>query len=350
MSAELQFPDIKGEMVAAQGAAAGTAPIAPLTAVDLTKMALSRFDQNWRVKAKELVTRYDGVVYDATTTKGYNDLKAAIAEVRAPRYAAQNVSKASKSELAAVSRAVGVQEKAIIEYLSPTEQALVAQLEAEDTRRAAAKAAKEQAERERVARHEGKLELIRGYVKGANKVASTNLQIGIDKLAAMTFGPEWEEDADQARGAQEATLVALREILQETLAREQREAEVEAQRLANEAEKQRLAEERRRLAEEQRARDQAEKQRLAQVPAVQNIPTAAAEPPPPIAPDRPTTGSAEPAVRTAAETRIAAANMVAVMFGSFTHGGCWSFTPSGLADLIDFVLNRPSGSEEKACG
>ena len=80
--------------------------------VDLLALALSRFGQ-WRAGAAALVERYRAVAFDLSTATGYAELTKAIAEVRAPRYAAQNVAKASKSELAGISKAVGAEEAAV---------------------------------------------------------------------------------------------------------------------------------------------------------------------------------------------------------------------------------------------
>ena len=83
-------------------------PTTEVAKVDLKALALTRFG-DWRTQAQALVAKYRAVVFDCTTTKGYEEARKALAVVRAPRYAAQNVSKASKAELAQVSKAVGAE-------------------------------------------------------------------------------------------------------------------------------------------------------------------------------------------------------------------------------------------------
>jgi hypothetical protein len=117
MSTVLDFPELPE---------APAAPQALPTTIDLQALALSRFG-DWRPKAAALVAKYKGVIFDVTTAKGLADATAARLEVRAPRYAAQNVSKESKSELARVSKAIGAEEQAIIDALAATEEHIHAQ-------------------------------------------------------------------------------------------------------------------------------------------------------------------------------------------------------------------------------
>ena len=130
MSETLEFPSIVIDQPTPRSAA---------LVVDLKALALTRFGE-WRPQAAALVAKFKDVAFAVQTPKGYDEAKKALAEVRAPRYAAQNVSKESKSELAAVSKAVGAEEAAITAALADTEAAIEAQIVSEDARRATEKA------------------------------------------------------------------------------------------------------------------------------------------------------------------------------------------------------------------
>lgn len=241
-----------------------------LAKVDLQQLALSRFGE-WRTQVAELVATYKDVVYDCKTTAGMAQAIAARAAVRAPRYAAQNVSKASKSELAKVSKAIGAEEQAIIEALATTEEGIDRQIRVEEERKANEKAERERLDLARRMRHEANIDLIVQYKSAAIGLTSEQIGRGIAKLdlmrarlAAQDALDAWEEYADRAKEAIEATTQELVTMRAAALEREQAAAEAERQRLENEAEKTRLAEERRVLAAERAA---VEAERVAQAAA-----------------------------------------------------------------------------------
>lgn len=215
MNETLSYPEID----------APAAPASPLATIDLQALALSRFG-DWRPKAKALVDKYKGVIFDVTTPKGMADATAARIEVRAPRYAAQNVSKASKSELARVSKAIGAEEQAIIDALAETEAHIHAQIEAENSRRAAIEAA-------RVAKHRAGIETIRSYAAQAQGKTAAQITAAITALMALSFGDEWQEFRDEAAEAAIATRDALVALRDATAEREAEAARIEAQRIEN---------------------------------------------------------------------------------------------------------------------
>lgn len=253
MNAVLDFPEIidppTDEEVRAAAAQipshiiiVNPAKTTELAKVDLKALALARFG-SWKPEAEKIVAKFKGVIFtDLGTVKGYEALTKAIAEVRAPRFAAQNVSKASKSELAAVSKAVGTEEAAVIAFLDATEKELVAQKDAEDERREAKKLADKAIEDARIAKHESGIVVIRSYLTLAQGHPSDAIARGIAKLEAMTFGAEWEEFAVKAANAQCDTVDALRALMLATKAAEDEKAAriAETERLALVAEEQRV--------------------------------------------------------------------------------------------------------------
>lgn len=258
--------------------------------IDLQALALTRFG-DWRPKAAALVAKYKGVIFDVSTTKGLADATAARLEVRAPRYAAQSVSKASKSELARVSKAIGAEEQAVIDALAATEEHIDAQIRAGEAQRAAEKAQRDRIEAERVAKHRAGIERIRSYVAQAQGKTSAQIEAGLQILLAMRFddSANFEEFADDAAQAMHATLEALRNMRDTAQAREAEAARIEAQRIeqarvaAEQAERQRkLDEQAVELSRKLKAIDDAaaalvaqqlaEQQRLAAELAAQNTP------------------------------------------------------------------------------
>ena len=189
-----------------------------LAAVEMQAVAIARFG-DWRIGAAELVKRFAAVVFDCTTTKGMKEAEDARAEVRAPRYLAQNVAKNSKTELAAISRAVGAEEKAIIDALAETEAHIEGQISAELARKAAIKAEAARVELARKEAHENGIARIRGSAAGAIGKTSAQILRGIAHLedADMTG---WEEFIAAARAAQAEAITTLRTMAAAALAAE----------------------------------------------------------------------------------------------------------------------------------
>lgn len=265
MSAVLDFPVL--DAPAATGGA--------IAKIDLKALALSRFG-DWKPEAEKVVAKYKGVIFDATTPKGYKSLTEAIAEVRAPRYAAQNVSKASKSELAAVSKAVGSEEAAVAAFLDATEAELVAQKDAEDARRAQETERLRLLEVARVAGFNAKIAAIRECVTKARGLTAERITKGIAIVEAFTFSTEdWAEFAVPAANAQCETLEAMRALLAAAV----HDETVEAQRVEQAAEQARVAEEQR----VERERLGAERVELARQRAELEAARAAAAPAAPVA-------------------------------------------------------------------
>ena len=237
---------------------AGTA----VAKVDLLALALSRFGE-WRAGAAALVERYRAVAFDLSTSKGYAELTKAIAEVRAPRFAAQNVSKASKSELAGISKAIGAEEAAVTAYLADTEARLVKIRDDHDAKVAAAKVEAARVEAERIAGHQEGIAAIKSFLARCQGLPSSRIELGIVQLAEQAYGEDWQEFRVPAASAQCETLEAMRNLLASTKAAEDAAAAIEAQRLENARLAAELAaeHERQRIEQARIAADQAEQQR-----------------------------------------------------------------------------------------
>lgn len=262
MSEVLEFPPIIDPLPAAAPApaapkSAASNAIAELAGKDLTAVALARFG-DWRPKVAELVQRIDAEVLDVSTPKGLERAKALRMEIREPRYNAQKVATAAKSELAKVSKAIGAELEAITNATKATEDRLHSsittreeEIEAERKRRAEAEAA-------RVAAHQSKLATIRGYAEQAKGKGSEVIAKGLEFIKGLAIGPEWEEFQAQAQAEKEQTIVTVEQALQDALA-----AEAETRRLiAQRAEQERIAaEQAAQAAELERQRAELERER-----------------------------------------------------------------------------------------
>lgn len=245
--------------------------------VDLLTVALSRFG-DWRPEAKRLVEKYKNVVFDVASTKGMAEAHAARLEVRKPRFAAQNVSKASKSELAKVSKAVGAEETAIIEALAETEEHIDSQIRAEVERKARVKAEEEAAEAARKQVHTDNLARLAGYVASATGKTATQLAAAIAFVEGVDTS-SYEEFSGEADAIKRRVLDALRRMHNLELDEEEMEQKREAARIEQERVAQLQREADARLAAE-RAAFEAEKAAwvAAQQAAVAPAPAPAPEP------------------------------------------------------------------------
>ena len=231
---ETPFPEISEardkHAAAAQHPVPQQTPASAVAKVDLLALALSRFGE-WRAGAAALVERYRAVAFDLSTPKGYAELTKAISEVRAPRFAAQNVAKASKSELAGVSKAIGAEEAAVTAFLDATEKRLVALRDAHDAKVAADKAEAARLEDERIAGHQAKIATIKSFLGRCQGLPAARIALGIEQLQGQAYSADdWQEFAVPAANAQCETLEAMRTLHAQTVEREADAARLKLQR------------------------------------------------------------------------------------------------------------------------
>lgn len=253
-AAILDSPPIEAPPLAAAPAPALVAVVPPVAALPLTikETVLAQF----AVAEKAVVAlaeKYRAVAFDVTTTKGMTEAKAARQDLRENgRFLVQRAEKSVKDDVNSLKKVMADEVERIVGIVKPVEDAIDAQIKAEEERKAAAKAERERIEAERVAAHEAGIAKIRAYLAHCQQPGMTAERIGkgIDMLAAVTFGPEWQEFAVKAAEAQAETLTAMRELHTAAVEREAAAAQAEADRIAREAEQQRQAEENARVAAE----------------------------------------------------------------------------------------------------
>lgn len=201
-----------------------------LARIDIQAVALARFG-DWREHVAELVTKYGDVAFDLSTVKKLDDAKEVRRQIRDVRIGGDKISKALKSQLRAISSAVGEEAEAIALAVKGVEAHVHEQIEAEEKRKAEA-ATKE---RERKAAHELNLARIRGYVDLAKDKISDEIAQAIQFVQDnVVIDDTWEEFKERGTAALAETLDALRE-LRDTTAEKERQAE-EAEKLRRDTE------------------------------------------------------------------------------------------------------------------
>lgn len=207
----------------------------------------------------ELRHRFDGVVFDVSTTKGDKEARGFRKELVALRTTLEAKRKELKAPALAYAKRIDDEAKAITLEILGLEEPIDAQIKAEEARKEAERAAKAEAERQRVAAIQERIANdITGAVRGAVGRSFSEISQILSDVGAMVIGAEFEEFQAQAQAAKGETLDKLRDMQQSALAREEEEARIKAER---EAEAARLAAER---AELERLRaEAAERERVA---------------------------------------------------------------------------------------
>lgn len=178
----------------------------------------------------DLTAKYANVVYDVATTKGMDEAKAARLAIREPRYAVQRATKAAKDELNSIKKNVEERGAQIIEALTRIEDPIDAQVKAEEERKAAEKARKEQAERERVEAIQMAIGSIRAIPLNVVEASATYIKQALDQVAALEITEQhYAEFLPHAADAKDAAVSQLIAMHQRAVATEQAQAELKAQ-------------------------------------------------------------------------------------------------------------------------
>lgn len=258
------------EMTAVQSA---TTSIAPLSIKDTVLAQFSEAQQT----ITALASRYQNVVFDVATPKGMREALAARAELRDNgRFFLTRAEKRIKGEVNDLKRVMAEKVEELVAIVQPVEDAVDAQIKAEEQRKAAEKAELARIEGERVAAHQAGLAKLRGYVAQAKGQPLEKIERAFEVLAATVIGPEWQEFAGQAEDLRQSVVSELRGL-----------ADLELQRLENERQAALVAAERAAL---QKEREELEAARRAQAAPAPAAPVEFFAPPavPPVPPSQPT--------------------------------------------------------------
>lgn len=163
-----------------------------------------------------MADRYRDVVYDVTTTKGMKEAIAARAELRDDgRRMLTRTEKKVKDDVNELKQVMSAEVERLIAIVKPVEDAIDAQIKVEETRKATEKAERERKETERIAAHQANIAQLRGYVARAEGQPLAAIQGAIVALNELTFGEEWEEFAQAAGEARDATVTALQALVKQ---------------------------------------------------------------------------------------------------------------------------------------
>ncbi|MBD9406240.1 hypothetical protein IB236_12905 [Acidovorax sp. ACV02] len=185
---------------------------------------------------RAMAEKYRNVVYDVTTTKGMNDAKAARAELRDDgRRMLTRTEAAVKADVNELKKVMGDEVERLVAIVKPVEDAIDAQIKAEEKRKADEKAERDRKEAERVGAHRANIEQLKAYVEQAEGQPVEVIEKAIAALGDMTFGEEWEEFAQEAEAACLATVQRLLAMV------ESEKTRIENARLQRELEEARAA-------------------------------------------------------------------------------------------------------------
>ena len=222
-----------------------------------------------------LAEKYRAVAFNVSTTKGMSEAKAARLELREKgRFAVQRAEKSVKADVNDLKRVMADEVARLVAIIQPVEDAIDAQIKAEEERKAAEKAERDRIEAERVAQHTARLAKIGAYLTHCKQPGMTAARIaaGIEMLAKTTFGADWQEFEGRALAAQVETLQAMRILHAQVAEREAEVIRLEAQRQEQARIAEQQAEAARVLAQQQAelaAQQQAAAANVARIDAIQ---------------------------------------------------------------------------------
>jgi len=217
--------------------------------VEVTQ-AVAEFD---RVAAglAELESKYKGVVYEVTTTKGMTEAKEARRAVREPRIEVEKIRKAAKAPILALGKKLDAEAARITKALEAIEGPLDDQIKAEESRQESERQEKVEAEIKRVSDLQARIGEIRAEVTRCAGLSARELAEILELWSPL--GNDFQEFQPQAEDAYAATLAKLRELHSAAVAHEAEQAKIKAER-----------EELARLKAEQAVREAAERARIAE--------------------------------------------------------------------------------------
>lgn len=157
-----------------------------------------------------MAEKYRDVVYNVADTKGMAEAKAARADLRDNgRRMLTRTEAAVKADVNELKKVMGDEVERLVAIVKPVEDAIDAQIKAEETRKAEEKAKRDKEEADRVAAHRTNIEQLKAYVDQAEGQPVEVIEKAIATLGEMTFSEEWEEFAQEAEATCLATVQRL---------------------------------------------------------------------------------------------------------------------------------------------
>lgn len=238
-------------------------PQSPGTAITVAEQARAALKSEQTEKDFRALVEQSRTINGITNTDGYKQCHSArMALVRA-RTTLAALDKEVRAKLVETNKGIIAECKRLTAIVEPEEQRLQKIQEAYDAKIAAEKKAKEQAEAQRKADIQARIDHIRNIPLDLTGSSSAEIHRHIENLRVLTLDDSFQEFKAQAEGAKATVIVRLEKMLSLAVAAESEAARLAVERAAQEAERQRLAreraeqeaaaaKERARIAEEQR--------------------------------------------------------------------------------------------------
>ena len=259
----LQYPalDDAPEVSAPARPAAPAKPSAIADSIAVVQGEVAKFDQiESGLRAIETAHPKDVIVANIETPAGMKVAEAGWRAYRNPRLEVEKARRSAKAPVLSLGKSIDNFAGDLETRLRSGEDHYKAQIDAEETRRAAEKAEAKRLDDERIAKHQANIAAIRSFLGYSQGLPAARIALGIERLQGQVYGEDWQEFAVPAANAQCETLEAMRTLHAQTVEREAEAARLEAQReeqarvAAEQAEAaRRLDEQRAELARQQRA-------------------------------------------------------------------------------------------------
>ena len=178
----------------------------------------------------DLRHRFLGVAFNVSTTKGMDEAKKARQEVKGYRTALENKRKEIKAPALERCRLIDDEAKTITAALLEIEEPIDQQIKAEEARKEAEKAAKAEAERQRVAAIRTQIDTIKNHAAFAvGKSADAILKI-LSGVEGFEIGEDFQEFKPEAEQAKAETLDKIKALHEAQVQHESEQARIAAQR------------------------------------------------------------------------------------------------------------------------
>lgn len=178
----------------------------------------------------DLRHRFLGVAFNVSTTKGMDEAKKARQEVKGYRTALENKRKEIKAPALERCRLIDDEAKTITAALLEIEEPIDQQIKAEEARKESEKAAKAEAERQRIAAIRTQIDTIKNHAAFAvGKSADAILKI-LSGVEGFEIGEDFQEFKPEAEQAKAETLDKIKALHEAQVQHESEQARIAAER------------------------------------------------------------------------------------------------------------------------
>lgn len=204
--------------------------VEPGTALTVTQRAsIALGSDKHEKKLVELASRYTAITV-ITNNAGFQECHAARIALKNERVQLEKEGKAARDDAAKFQKAVIEEQRRLIAIIEPEELRLQKLQDAWEAKVAAEKAAKEKAERDRVARIQAEIDRFTEFPISMLGKPSAVIAAAIDVCLDTPVGDNFDEFKERAEAAKEAALTRMRGLHVTALEREAEAARLKAER------------------------------------------------------------------------------------------------------------------------